>query len=179
MHGGSVQAYSSGPGLGSEFNMRLLNAIDERQASLPQASEDEMTPRCSRRRILVVDDNRDSTESMRLFLGMLGNDVAVTYDGLEAVESVASFRPDVVLLDIGLPKLNGYEAARQIRQQPWGKDVYLIALTGWGQEDDRRSCKEAGFDHHMLKPIDLQVFQELLTTLTRDDSDVRFLPPKS
>ncbi len=88
------------------------------------------------------------------------------------MESVASFRPDVVLLDIGLPKLNGYEAARQIRQQPWGKDVYLIALTGWGQEDDRRSCKEAGFDHHMLKPINLQVLQELLTTLTRDDSDV-------
>ena len=174
MHGGSVEAHSSGPGLGSEFIIRLPNIIDEMQLEAPLrlATEDEMTPRCSRRRILVVDDNRDSTESMRLFLDMLGNEVAVSYDGLEAMEALASFRPDVVLLDIGLPKLNGYEVVRQIRQQPGGKDVYLIALTGWGQEEDRRSCKEAGFDRHMLKPIDLKVLQELLNTLTRDDSEV-------
>jgi CheY-like chemotaxis protein len=174
MHGGSVEAHSSGSGLGSEFIICLPNIIDERrlEAPLRLVSEDEMAPRCPRRRILVVDDNRDSTESLRLFLDMLGNEVAVSYDGLEAMKALASFRPDVVLLDIGLPKLNGYEAARQIRQRPGGKDVYLIALTGWGQEEDRRSCKEAGFDRHMLKPIDLKVLQELLNTLTRDDSEV-------
>jgi CheY-like chemotaxis protein len=108
---------------------------------------------------------------MRLFLGMLGNEVAVAYDGLEAVESVARFRPDVVLLDIGLPILNGYEAARKIRQQALGKDVVLIALTGWGQEDDVHSCKEAGFDHHMLKPVHPQLIQELLSTLTPIQAD--------
>jgi CheY-like chemotaxis protein len=173
MHGGSVKAHSSGPGLGSEFIICLPNLIEERQLKPPShlASVKEMTARCSGRRILVVDDNRDSTESMRLFLGMLGNEVAVAYNGLEAVETVASFRPDVVLLDIGLPILNGYEAARKIRQETWGKDVVLIALTGWGQEDDVRSCKEAGFDHHMLKPVHPQLIQELLSTLTPNESD--------
>jgi CheY-like chemotaxis protein len=94
-------------------------------------------------------------------------------DGLEAVEAVAGFRPDVVLLDIGLPIVNGYEAARKIRQQAWGKEVVLIALTGWGQEDAVRSCQEAGFDHHMLKPIHPQLIQELLSTMTPNGSDVR------
>ena len=167
MHGGTVWAQSGGPGLGSEFVICLPILIEESRLeaiSLPAIAK-EITARCSGRRILVVDDNRDSTESMRLFLGMLGNEVAVAYNGLEAVESVASFRPDVVLLDIGLPILNGYEAARKIRQQAWGKNVVLVALTGWGQEEDRRSCIEAGFDHHLLKPVHPQLIQEFLSTL--------------
>jgi signal transduction histidine kinase/ActR/RegA family two-component response regulator len=176
MHGGTVWAHSGGPGLGSEFVICLPILIEESrlEAISHPASAKEITACCSGRRILVVDDNRDSTESMRLFLGMLGNEVAVAYNGLEAVESAASFRPDVVLLDIGLPILNGYEAARKIRQQAWGKDVVLVALTGWGQEEDRRSCIEAGFDHHLLMPVHPQLIQEFLSTLT-PNQDVRRL----
>jgi signal transduction histidine kinase len=167
MHGGTVRALSAGPGRGSEFIICLPALIGkgEPEALSRLATVEETDASSIGRRILVVDDNRDSTESMRLFLGMLGNEVAVAYDGLEAVESVASFRPDVVLLDIGLPLLNGYEAARKIRQLAWGKDVVLIALTGWGQEEDRRACIEAGFDHHMLKPVHPQLIQELLNRL--------------
>jgi signal transduction histidine kinase/ActR/RegA family two-component response regulator len=172
MHGGTVWAHSAGLGLGSEFVICLPILMEESrlEAISRPASAKEITARCSGRRILVVDDNRDSTESMRLFLGMLGNEVAVAYNGLEAVESVASFRPDVVLLDIGLPILNGYEAARKIRQQAWGKDVVLVALTGWGQEEDRRSGIEAGFDHHLLKPVHPQLIQEFLSTLTSNQT---------
>ena len=84
----------------------------------------------------------------------MGNETRTAYDGLEAVEAAEAFRPDVVLLDIGLPKLNGYEACRRIREQPWGKGVTIVAVTGWGQEEDRRRSQEAGFDHHLVKPVD-------------------------
>ena len=84
----------------------------------------------------------------------MGNEIRTAHDGLEAVEAAEAFRPDVILLDIGLPKLNGYEACRRIREQPWGKDMVLVALTGWGQEEDRRRSEEAGFNHHMVKPVD-------------------------
>ena len=98
------------------------------------------------RRILVVDDNRDSAESLAMLLKLTGNETHIAHDGLEAVEAAARFRPDVILLDIGLPKMNGYEAARRIREQPWGKNMVLVALTGWGQEEDRQKSKDAGFD---------------------------------
>ena len=115
-------------------------------------------------RILVVDDNRDSAGSLAMLLRLTGNEVHTAHDGLEAVEAAEVFRPDVVLLDIGLPKLNGYEAGRRIREQQ-GKGVVLIALTGWGQEEDRRRSKEAGFDYHMTKPVELDDLQKLLAGL--------------
>ena len=100
-----------------------------------------------------------------MLLQIMGNDIRTAHDGQEGVEVAEKFRPDVVLLDIGLPKLNGYEVCRRIREQSWGRSVLLIALTGWGQEDDRRRSHEAGFDHHMVKPVDPQDLMGLLAEL--------------
>ena len=119
----------------------------------------------AKRRILVVDDNKDSADSLSMMLGIMGMEVRTAYDGLEAVEMAAAFNPDVALLDIGLPKLNGYEAARRIREQPWGKDMVLVAVTGWGQEEDRRRSQEAGFNAHLVKPVDPAALQQMLAAL--------------
>ena len=97
-----------------------------------------------------------------MMLKIMGNEVRTANDGLQAVEAAAAFRPDVILLDIGMPKLNGYEACRRIREQPWGEKAVLIALTGWGQEEDKRRSQEAGFDHHMVKPVDPAALEKLL-----------------
>lgn len=163
MHGGAVEARSDGPGKGSEFLVRLpvAAAHKNREASTPDAEK--VAPR--KCRILVVDDNRDAADSLGMLLRMMGNQVHTAHDGLEAVGAAATFQPDLVLLDIGLPKLNGYEVARRIRKQEGGADMILIALTGWGQEEDRRLSKEAGFDHHMTKPVEFAVLQKLLATL--------------
>jgi CheY-like chemotaxis protein len=107
------------------------------------------------RRILVVDDNQDAARSLAQLLHLLGHDVATAHDGFEAVELAASFRPDVVLLDVSLPGLGGHVVARRIREQPWGRNMLLVAATGWGRADDRRQSLEAGFDHHLVKPVDL------------------------
>jgi DNA-binding response OmpR family regulator len=118
-----------------------------------------------------VDDNRDAAESLCILLGMSGNSVRTAHDGLEAVAVAAEFRPDVVLLDIGLPKLDGHEAARRIREQEGGAGMLLIALTGWGQEEDRRRSREAGFDHHLTKPVEFDSLLRLLAALERGDED--------
>ncbi len=117
------------------------------------------------RRILVVDDNRDAAESLATLLTLSGHETHVAYDGQEALAAAATLRPAVVLLDIGLPKLNGYEAARQMREQPWGKRMVLVALTGWGQQEDRRKSAEAGFDAHMVKPVDLDALAKVLAKM--------------
>lgn len=154
MHGGTVEASSAGIGKGSEFVVRLPAITDfqelPRYANVTPASKASVAGR----RILVVDDNLDSAESMSLLLEISGHDVRTAHDGVAAVETASSFRPEIVLLDIGLPKLNGYEAARKIRSEDWGKSMYLMALTGWGQDKDRQRSKEAGFDCHLVKPID-------------------------
>ncbi len=116
-------------------------------------------------RILVVDDNRMSADSMAKLLELTGHEAHTAYDGLEAVAAAATFRPDVILLDIGLPKLNGYEAARKIREQPWGKNIVMVALTGWGQDEDRQKSKEAGFNGHLVKPVELTALMKLLEEL--------------
>ena len=113
----------------------------------------------------MVDDNRDAAESLAELLQISGHETRLAYDGVEAVEAAAAFRPDVVLLDIGLPKLNGYDAARRIREQPWGKTMVLVALTGWGQEEDRQKSSEAGFDGHLVKPVDHDALMKLLADL--------------
>lgn len=164
MHGGRITAQSRGPGLGSTFEIRLPIA-NEVETSIRVAGVREDHP-TSRLRLLVVDDNRDSVDSLSMLLRLMGNEVHEAYDGVEAVDAVHSFRPDVVLLDVGLPHRNGYEAARLIRGEPWGQEVVLIALTGWGQEQDRRRSREAGFDHHLVKPVDPKALMKLVADIS-------------
>lgn len=116
-------------------------------------------------RILVVDDNRDGANSLSIMLRYLGNETRTAYDGEEAVAMATEFRPDLILLDIGLPKLSGYDACRLIRQQPSGREMVIIAQTGWGQIEDRQRTREAGFDHHMVKPVDARERMLLLEQL--------------
>jgi CheY-like chemotaxis protein len=111
---------------------------------------------------LVVDDNRDAANVMARALQLMGHEAHTAYDGLEGLQAAAAMRPDVILLDIGLPKMNGYEAARHIRQQEWGKQMQLIALSGWGQDEDKRRAIEAGFDHHITKPVEIRALQTVL-----------------
>jgi PAS domain S-box-containing protein len=164
MHGGRVEAKSEGPGKGSEFVVRLPVVFE---ASKPQesGSEEQSAAPKSSLRILIVDDNRDGADSLAMLLRTIGNDTRTAYDGQEGVDLAGQFRPEVLLLDIGLPKLSGYEACRRIREQSWGKGIVLIAVTGWGQENDRRRSHEAGFDHHMVKPVDPQGLMHLLAGL--------------
>jgi PAS domain S-box-containing protein len=164
LHGGSIEAHSQGPGLGSEFIVRL--PVIASIVPAPEKPNGEVAPARSGRsyRILVVDDSRDAAYGLGKMLQMLGHDIRTAYDGLEAVQAEAAFRPDVVLLDIGLPKMNGYEAARQIRKQPWGKNLLLVAVTGWGQEEDKQRAREAGFDHHLTKPVEPEAVLNLLAT---------------
>lgn len=162
LHGGSIEARSAGPGQGSEFTVRLpLAAVPEQER--PRSSDDEKDLRArSRTRVLIADDNRDSAESLSLLLELTGYEISTVHDGLEALQAAAAHRPEVALLDIGMPKLNGYEVARRIREQPWGKGMLLVAITGWGQEDDKQRAWEAGFDHHLTKPVGLADLQRLL-----------------
>ena len=119
-------------------------------------------PRTTKRRVLVVDDNTDALESLSSLVTLLGNEVRKARDGLEAVQMAEAFRPDIVLMDLGMPNLNGYEAARRIRQEAWGREIALVATTGWGQDDDRRRTTEAGFDRHLVKPIEVAALREIL-----------------
>jgi CheY-like chemotaxis protein len=159
LHGGAVEALSEGAGRGSEFVVRLPLAPAPED---PRQRPGDAGPPAPGRRILVVDDNRDAAESLGMLLGMVGHEVRVAHDGLEACAAAEEFRPDVVLLDLGLPKLSGYEVARRLREAEGGSDVLLVALTGWGQEEDRRRTREAGFDHHLTKPVELEQLRRLL-----------------
>jgi PAS domain S-box-containing protein len=161
MHGGRVEARSDGPGKGSEFVLHIPVVRAPARGPGPFDGNEPAAP-IARKRILVVDDNKDSAESLGLMLQVMGHEVATAHDGLAGVERAGTFRPDVILLDIGMPRLNGHEAACRIRQQEWGKNVFLIALTGWGQEEDRRRTKEAGFDEHLVKPVDPRDLLKLL-----------------
>ena len=163
MHGGSVTAQSPGRGQGSTFTV-TLPVIESQTLQRAKPSEPSSTAH-PRRRILVVDDNIDSATSMAMMLEFLGNEVRTAHDGLQALEQVEHDRPDVVLMDVGMPRLNGYEATRRIRSQPWGRDILIIALTGWGQDDDRAQSHEAGCNGHLTKPVRLPDLQRLLETL--------------
>jgi len=160
MHGGTIGVESDGHGMGSRFTVRLpvVQAVTE---NTPDAATGEKaTP--AARRILVVDDNRDGADSLAEMLSIMGNETQTAHDGVQAVEGAVSFRPDVILMDIGMPKLNGYEACRRIREQAWGKNIVIVACTGWGQEDDKQKSQEAGFDLHMVKPVDPAALLKLL-----------------
>jgi signal transduction histidine kinase len=168
MHYGTVEARSAGHGHGSEFIVRLpalLPPAAVRDAPPPQ-DDAQSSPR-GRRRILVADDNEDAAASLAMMLEILGNEVRTAQDGREAVDTAAAFRPDMIFLDIGMPRLNGYDACRQIRRQPWGESLFLIALTGWGQDEDKRRSEAAGFDRHLVKPVEPAALQELLAAVPR------------
>ena len=162
MHGGSVEARSEGPGRGSEFTIRLPLASPALQ--VPAARAIATAPVSVPRRVLIVDDSVDGAASLAMLLELAGHQTWQAHDGVEAVAAAGRIRPDVLLLDIGLPRMNGYEACRQIRQQPWGRALFIVALTGWGQEDDRLQSREAGFDAHMVKPVDHDQLLELLAS---------------
>ena len=153
LHGGTIHAHSDGVGHGSEFTVRLPTAATTSREHGSRDSRMEGS-RISGRRVLIVDDNRDFADSLAAVLRLAGNEVCVSYDGLEAVGAAGMWRPDVVLLDIGLPLLNGYDTARRIRDTLGKRNPLLVAITGWGQEEDRRRSRAAGFDHHLVKPID-------------------------
>jgi CheY-like chemotaxis protein len=163
MHGGSVTAESPGRGRGSTLTV-TLPVIES--ASPPDAEPSEpLSTTHQKRRILVVDDNIDSATSMAMMLESLGNEVATAHDGLQAIERAERNRPDVVLMDIGMPLVDGYEATRRIRSQPGGQDIVIIALTGWGQDDDRARSHEAGCNGHLTKPVHLPDLERLLEDL--------------
>jgi signal transduction histidine kinase/CheY-like chemotaxis protein len=166
MHGGRITARSEGTGKGSEFSVYLPLAA-EKQATAAAASPfaASTTPPTPVRRILVVDDNVDAAESLALLLRLAGHEAEVVNDGRTALEAVRAMAPEMVFLDIGLPGMDGYEVARQIRQIPGREEIFLLALTGWGQKEDRRRSKEAGFDRHLVKPLDPAMLRDLLADL--------------
>ena len=167
MHGGRVEAKSKGPGLGAEFVVRLPVVVE---ASGPRAADDQDESAAKTAlRILIVDDDKDGADCLAMMLKMMGNETRTAHDGQEGIEAAEAFRPDVVLLDIGLPKLSGYEACRRLREQPRGKNIIIIAITGWGQDEDRRRSHEAGFDNHMVKPVDPTALMKVLADARSSD----------
>ncbi len=160
MHGGKVTATSPGRGQGSTFTVELPVAARPAPAIAATTQHQDQPGRSLR--LLIVDDNRDAADTLAVLLHMLGNETRVVYDGEAAVALAEEYRPDFVLLDIGLPKLDGYGVARRIRQQPWGRETVLIATTGWGQASDREAARDAGFDHHLVKPVDPDAVSAIL-----------------
>jgi len=166
LHGGTVEAASEGHEQGAEFVVRLPEVADMPAAGSNGAPKAEAgTP--AARRVLVVDDNVDSAESLAMLLRLGGHEIETAYDGLQAVEAAERFKPDLVLLDIGLPGIDGYDAAARIREGSGGRELVLVAITGWGQEEDRRRSREAGFDAHLTKPVDMAALSRLLAELPK------------
>jgi CheY-like chemotaxis protein len=169
MHGGTVEAQSAGSGKGSEFTVRLPVLSSPTSRSQVLSDEEEKRPD-SGWRVLVVDDNVDSADSIAMLLQMSGHEVRVSYSGQDAVETAVEYQPDIVLLDIGLPGMDGYEVGRRLRKRPELREVKLIAVTGYGREADRLQSQEAGFDYHLVKPVDAQKLQDLLVELMKKSS---------
>jgi CheY-like chemotaxis protein len=159
MHGGTVSAESAGRGKGSTFTFVLprVPAPAVRPLADPQPEMNQ-----TMKRVLVVDDNADSAESLSLLLELMGHTVRTAHDGEEALTEAEAFRPELVLMDIGMPRMDGYEAARRLRQATWADGLVIVALTGWGQDEDKRRSEEAGFDRHLIKPVDPTALEALL-----------------
>ena len=167
LHGGTIEVHSDGAGKGSEFVIRLPIAVSESQTEPPTSISGQATMgKSTARRILVVDDNRDAAESLAKLLTIAGHETHTVFDGQEALSAVDTFKPDVILLDIGLPKLSGYDVARRIRAQASGDCITLVALTGWGQDEDRQKSKESGIDFHLVKPVDPLALLTLLAEIS-------------
>jgi CheY-like chemotaxis protein len=163
LHGGTIEARSEGRRRGSEFIVRVPPAAPAAETAVHEAAAPEPASAVTRR-ILVVDDNCDSAESLAALLRLTGHEARIAHDGLAAVVAAEEFRPDVVLLDLGLPRLSGIEACRRIREQAWGRSMRIVALTGWGQGEDRRRSREAGFDEHVVKPVSHDALMALLAS---------------
>jgi two-component system CheB/CheR fusion protein len=163
MHGGSIEAYSEGRGRGSEFRVKLTTLRDKVRSQALSDGEGAGATTGAGRRVLIADDNPDIVGSLAMVLELNGHAVETACDGLDAVRTAERCRPEVVLLDIGMPGVDGYGACRRIREQGWGRDMQIIALTGWGQDEDRRRAGEAGFDAHLVKPVDVPALLRLLS----------------
>ena len=163
MHGGQVSAFSRGLGQGSEFAVRL--PLHEPPVPAPGSAGAPAAPAPAHCRILVADDSHDTADSLAMLLRLSGHTVHVAHDGQQALAMAEAQRPQLALLDIGMPLLNGYETCRRIREQPWGQAMTLVAQTGWGQEEDRRRAREAGFDHHLIKPVDVNELEAILRSV--------------
>ena len=165
MHGGSVEARSDGPGKGAEFIVHLpviVSAVSPLPRQEAHEKEETMTLR-----ILVVDDSRDAAESLAMLLNLNGHSVDIANDGLVALKSAEESRPDLIFMDIGMPKLNGYDAARRIREAPWGTGITLVAISGWGQDSDREKSRAAGFDAHLVKPVEFSALDQILSQVAQ------------
>jgi PAS domain S-box-containing protein len=164
LHGGRVEVFSEGLGHGSEFLVYLPVSVG---AAVEPTNRAEI-PSGPRRRILVVDDNRDAAATLTLMLKIMGDEVRTAHDGEAAVAAAEEFQPALVLLDLGMPKVDSYEAARRIRAQTWGQKMILVALTGWGTEGDRRRTHEVGFDQHLVKPVEMDALTKILAEMPVD-----------
>ena len=169
MHGGTVTAESAGAKKGTTFTVELPVLTTQITPATLENSEAVPIEDGHGRRILVVDDNEDAARSMARLLKLVGNDVRTAHDGIEAVAAADEFRPEIILMDMGMPRLNGYEATRRIRERPWGRSVRIIAVTGWGQQNDKVRSQEAGCDGHLVKPVRLPDLDELLARFTSAD----------
>jgi PAS domain S-box-containing protein len=172
MHGGTVAASSAGPGQGSEFVVRLP-ALAESGGDQVTAVRGEAAVPPGAPRVLIVDDNTDGADSLSQLLTLLGYETRTAYDGEQGVLEAEHFHPDIILLDLGMPKLDGHTACRRIREQPWGRGIVIMALTGWGQDKDRRRTREAGFDAHLAKPIDTATLIRTINSLLADNDNER------
>ncbi|HYK25400.1 MAG TPA: response regulator [Steroidobacteraceae bacterium] len=170
LHAGAVTAHSDGPGTGSAFTVELdlIESPGEETRTVAAPGNAEHSSR--RARILVADDNHDAAQSLALMLSMDGHDVRTAGDGLEALREAEEFHPQLVVLDIGMPKLDGYETARRMRKRPWAAHTRLFALTGWGQDEDRERARRAGFDQHLVKPVDPEALSQLLNRTLSEGS---------
>jgi CheY-like chemotaxis protein len=173
MHGGSVSATSEGVGRGSEFTVRL-KLITVEESELPVTTSDRLVAAAHQNRILVVDDNVDGADSLAVLLRLSGHEVSLAHDGPAALDLARAFRPEIVLLDIGLPGMDGFEVARRLRGNEPTRDAILVAVTGYGRDEDRARSQEAGFDYHLVKPISfdamLGVFQQAASKKSKNPS---------
>ena len=161
MHGGTVTVQSAGTNKGSEFIVRLPLPATALASPVPVDAPGADAVR-AKRRVMIVDDREDAARMLGLVVAQAGHKVQLAFSGEEALALGATFRPEVVLLDLGMPKMDGYEVARRLRRRAWGKKLMLVAVSGWGQDEDQRRTREAGFDRHLVKPVDLDALGELL-----------------
>jgi CheY-like chemotaxis protein len=172
LHGGSVEALSAGLGQGSEFIIRLPRTVVI-PGSVPSPQRVFTGGPVGGCKVLIADDNRDAADSLAMILKLSGYEVVLAYSGKEAITAALRERPEALILDIGMPDATGYEVAERLRQEPWGRSALLLAITGWGQEDDKKRAKAAGFDEHLTKPVDAGQVEQVLSAFLQQRTTSR------